>query len=91
MKTEKRAREQQRRNKTLESRRQLSSVRVVQKNLVFVVGLPVRLADPEVRIYRTSFINFSSNHLFSTRFSTGFKKARVFWKIWQNSQSSYKS
>lgn len=51
MKTEKRAREQQRRNKTLESRRQLSSVRVVQKNLVFVVGLPVRLADPEVRTF----------------------------------------
>lgn len=48
IKTEKKAREQKRRNKTLESRRALANVRVVQNNLVFVVGLPVRLADPEV-------------------------------------------
>ncbi|KAI8437252.1 hypothetical protein MSG28_011638 [Choristoneura fumiferana] len=47
IKTEKKAREQKRRNKTLESRRALANVRVVQNNLVFVVGLPVRLADPE--------------------------------------------
>lgn len=31
-----------------EDRKHLANVRVVQKNLVFVVGLPPRLADPEV-------------------------------------------
>ncbi|KOB78333.1 CCR4-NOT transcription complex subunit 4 [Operophtera brumata] len=41
IKTEKKAREQKRRNKTLESRRALANVRVVQKNLVFVLGLPI--------------------------------------------------
>lgn len=54
IKTEKKAREQKRRNKTLESRRALANVRVVQNNLVFVVGLPVRLADPEVTTLSTA-------------------------------------
>lgn len=31
-----------------ENRKHLASVRVVQRNLVFVVGLSQRLADPEV-------------------------------------------
>ena len=34
--------------KLTENRRHLSDVRVVQKNLVFVVGLSQRLADTEV-------------------------------------------
>lgn len=79
MKTEKRAREQQRRNKTLESRRQLSSVRVVQKNLVFVVGLPVRLADPEVTIFYTNilFSCYYYMNLSVTFIDT--KKTGIFW------------
>uniref|UniRef100_A0A182U838 RING-type domain-containing protein n=1 Tax=Anopheles melas TaxID=34690 RepID=A0A182U838_9DIPT len=46
-KAEKRQRDQQRRAKISENRKHLANVRVVQKNLVFVVGLPPRLADPE--------------------------------------------
>lgn len=48
LKTEKRQRDQQRKQKITENRKHLANVRVMQKNLVFVVGLPPRLADPEV-------------------------------------------
>jgi hypothetical protein len=34
----------------MENRKHLANVRVVQHNLVFVVGLPSRLADAEVNI-----------------------------------------
>ncbi|XP_055634687.1 uncharacterized protein DDB_G0283357 isoform X2 [Toxorhynchites rutilus septentrionalis] len=47
-KAEKRQRDQQRKAKISENRKHLANVRVVQKNLVFVVGLPPRLADPEI-------------------------------------------
>lgn len=49
-KAEKRQRDQQRKQKITENRKHLANVRVVQKNLVFVVGLPPRLADAEVNI-----------------------------------------
>ena len=45
MKAEKRQKDLQKKQKATESRKHLSNVRVVQKNLVFVVGLPMRLAD----------------------------------------------
>ncbi len=48
LKTEKRLRDQRRKQKITENRKHLANVRVVQKNLVFVVGLPPRLADAEV-------------------------------------------
>lgn len=48
LKAEKRQRDQQRKQKISENRKHLANVRVVQKNLVFVVGLPPRLADAEV-------------------------------------------
>lgn len=51
MKAEKRQRDQQRKQKISENRKHLANVRVVQKNLVFVVGLPPRLADAEVSVY----------------------------------------
>lgn len=50
LKQEKRQRDQQRKQKNSESRTHLANVRVVQKNLVFVVGLPPRLADAEVSV-----------------------------------------
>lgn len=62
IKTEKKAREQKRRNKTLESRRALANVRVVQNNLVFVVGLPVRLADPEILKRQEYFGKYGKIH-----------------------------
>ena len=45
IKRERKATEASRRQKLTESRKHLASVRVVQKNLVFVVGLGPRLAD----------------------------------------------
>ncbi|XP_041983359.1 uncharacterized protein LOC121736319 isoform X2 [Aricia agestis] len=62
IKTEKKAREQKRRNKTLESRRALANVRVVQNNLVFVVGLPVRLADAEILKRQEYFGKYGKIH-----------------------------
>lgn len=35
-------------SKTAEGRKQLASVRVIQKNLVYVVGLPLNFADEDV-------------------------------------------
>lgn len=48
MKAEKRQKDQQRKQKITENRKHLANVRVVQRNLVFVVGLPMRLADAEI-------------------------------------------
>lgn len=45
-----------------ESRKHLASVRVVQRNLVFVVGLPMRLADPEVLKRHEYFGKFGKIH-----------------------------
>lgn len=48
IKNEKKQKQNERKQKISENRKHLASVRVVQKNLVFVVGLSQRLADPEV-------------------------------------------
>ena len=48
IKKERRHKEVQKKQKLSENRRHLADVRVVQKNLVFVVGLSQRLADAEV-------------------------------------------
>lgn len=48
IKTQKKQKDIQRKQKISENRKHLASVRVVQKNLVFVVGLSQRLADAEV-------------------------------------------
>ena len=45
---EKRQKEVQRRQKITDCRRHLAAIRVLQKNLVFVVGLSQRLSDTEV-------------------------------------------
>lgn len=50
LKAEKRLKDQQRKQRVTENRKHLANVRVVQKNLVFVVGLPMRLADADVSI-----------------------------------------
>lgn len=41
---------QKAKSKSSEGRKQLSSVRVIQRNLVYIVGLPLHLADEDVRI-----------------------------------------
>ncbi|XP_055832732.1 uncharacterized protein LOC129901544 isoform X3 [Solanum dulcamara] len=48
MSTEKRLSSRKGKSKTADSRKQLSSVRVVQKNLVYIVGLPLSLADEDL-------------------------------------------
>ena len=46
---EKEQREKEQREKEQKKRKHLGNVRVVQRNLVWVAGLPQRLADIEVR------------------------------------------
>ncbi|GMH12538.1 hypothetical protein Nepgr_014379 [Nepenthes gracilis] len=41
--------------KTSEGRKQLSSVRVIQRNLVYIVGLPLNLADEDLLQHRDYF------------------------------------
>uniref|UniRef100_A0A0N5AX85 CCR4-NOT transcription complex subunit 4 n=1 Tax=Syphacia muris TaxID=451379 RepID=A0A0N5AX85_9BILA len=48
IKSEKKQKAQQQRNKISESRKHLGAYRVLQKNLVYVVGLSSRVADPDV-------------------------------------------
>ena len=53
--------------KTSESRKQLSSVRVIQRNLAYIVGLPLNVADEDVRTSMiSSFFVFSlvTNYLY---------------------------
>lgn len=45
---EKKLKSQKGKSKTLEGRKQLGSVRVIQRNLVYVVGLPLSFADEDV-------------------------------------------
>ena len=57
LKEVKKQRSVEKRHKVIESRKSLTNVRVVQKNLVFVIGLSPRLADPEVS--KHVFINYA--------------------------------
>ncbi|XP_038706325.1 uncharacterized protein LOC120001888 isoform X1 [Tripterygium wilfordii] len=44
---ERKTKSQKAKTKSLEGRKQLSSVRVIQRNLVYIVGLPLNLADED--------------------------------------------
>ncbi|KAI3819765.1 hypothetical protein L1987_13614 [Smallanthus sonchifolius] len=48
MSVEKKQKSQKGKTKTSEGRKQLSSVRVIQRNLVYIVGLPLNLADEDI-------------------------------------------
>lgn len=54
MKLEKKRKKSQQKQKDVELRKHLASVRVVQKNLVYVIGLPAKLAD-EDNLKRSEF------------------------------------
>lgn len=56
IKAEKRQKDQQKKLKATENRKHLANVRVVQRNLVFVVGLSPRLADLEVKLLSRSVL-----------------------------------
>ncbi|KAL3841933.1 hypothetical protein ACJMK2_020015 [Sinanodonta woodiana] len=62
IKKERRQKDMQRKQKAAENRKHLANVRVVQKNLVFVVGLSQRLADPEVLKKQEYFGKFGKIH-----------------------------
>uniref|UniRef100_A0A5B6ZGY8 CCR4-NOT transcription complex subunit 4 n=1 Tax=Davidia involucrata TaxID=16924 RepID=A0A5B6ZGY8_DAVIN len=48
MNMERKVKSQKAKSKTSEGRKQLSSVRVIQRNLVYIVGLPLDLADEDL-------------------------------------------
>uniref|UniRef100_A0A4W4H487 CCR4-NOT transcription complex subunit 4 n=1 Tax=Electrophorus electricus TaxID=8005 RepID=A0A4W4H487_ELEEL len=62
IKSEKKQKQNERKQKVTENRKHLASVRVVQRNLVFVVGLSQRLADPEVLKRPEYFGKFGKIH-----------------------------
>ncbi|KAH1219045.1 hypothetical protein AAZX31_13G311300 [Glycine max] len=52
---EKKVKNQKAKSKSSEARKQLSSVRVIQRNLVYIVGLPLNLADEDFLQQREYF------------------------------------
>lgn len=50
MNSERRQKMHKSKTKVSEGRKHLSNVRVIQRNLVYVVGIPPNLADEEVNI-----------------------------------------
>lgn len=68
IKAEKRQKDQQKKQRATENRKHLANVRVVQRNLVFVVGLSPRLADPEVILLNCSLLLKSQMFTLSSRF-----------------------
>ncbi|XP_037091244.1 CCR4-NOT transcription complex subunit 4-like [Pollicipes pollicipes] len=62
IKAEKKQKDLQKKQKMSENRKHLANVRVVQKNLVFVVGLSPRLADPDVLKRHEYFGKFGKIH-----------------------------
>ena len=49
LKTEKKRKDKEKREMELNNRRHLANMRVVQKNLVYVIGLSTKVASEEVR------------------------------------------
>lgn len=55
MNVEKKPKSSRGKNKSSEGRKQLASVRVIQRNLVYVVGLPLNMADEDVGAFPVLF------------------------------------
>ncbi|KAI4340400.1 hypothetical protein MLD38_025239 [Melastoma candidum] len=53
--TEKKSKSQKAKTKVTEGRKQLTSVRVIQRNLVYIVGLPLHMADEDLLQRRDYF------------------------------------
>ncbi|KAL3829150.1 hypothetical protein ACJIZ3_017952 [Penstemon smallii] len=60
MSVEKKLKSQKGKSKTSEGRKQLGSVRVIQRNLVYVVGLPLNFADEELLQRREYFSQYGN-------------------------------
>ncbi len=72
IKAEKRQRDAAKKQKISENRKHLANVRVVQRNLVFVVGLSPRLADPDVLKKPEYFGKFGKIHKVVINHSTSY-------------------
>lgn len=75
IKNEKKQKQNEKKQKVTENRKHLASVRVVQRNLVFVVGLSQRLADPEVS--KTTDPTWDTGASFNL-----FCWAHINWNVW---------
>lgn len=73
---ERKQKDLQRKQKAAENRKHLANVRVVQKNLVFVVGLSQRLADPEVLKKHDYFGKYGKIHKVVINQSTSYAGAQ---------------
>ena len=69
IKSSKKKKEREKKETDIAARKQLANVRVVQKNLVYVLGLPGRLATEEILKSAGNKIGLN---------------VRLFWSIWEN-------
>lgn len=76
IKKERRQKDLQRKQKAAENRKHLANVRVVQRNLVFVVGLSARLADTEVLKKHEYFGKYGKLHKVVINQSTSYAGAQ---------------
>ena len=79
---QKKQRDRERKELDALGRRQLANVRVVQRNIVYVVGLGPRFAKEEVRTLLTFFRCKSNGHVVLAYSNPAFK--RIFWTVWEN-------
>lgn len=78
---QKKQRERERKELDALGRRHLANVRVVQRNVVYVIGIGPRFAKEEVRHFHLILPLFLDSHLIA---NTHFALGRLFWQVWQN-------
>jgi len=93
---ERKMKSQKAKSKSSEGRKQLSNVRVIRRNLVYIVGLPLDLADEDV-IFLLHLLPVVMPFYFSpcSKWKIYFlidihaasPAARVFWSIWEGLKS----
>jgi len=80
---QKKQRERERKELDALGRRQLANVRVVQRNVVYVVGIGPRFAKEEVGCHICDNFNIMTGYLFCQAYSD-FALERVLWTVWQD-------
>lgn len=90
MTAEKKLKSQKGKSKILEGRKQLDSARVIQRNLVYVVGLPLNFADEDVSITLLLLSCPSPIFCHSSYYSASWLAAtsakRIFWSVWKGAE-----
>lgn len=79
---QKKQRDRERKELDALGRRPLANVRVVQRNIVYVVGLGPRFAKEEVRTLLTFFRCKPNSHVALAHSNPAFE--RIFWTVWEN-------